>query len=229
MKKGKNEGNKKEINEKEILITVLVLGDRCTGKSSFINAYLDGSFYYYTDIRVNQQSFKTIDSPEGKILFSILEYDGTIRPINEMSILPAFDHFPSYREVFMIYNRKFDYIILLYDSTRRETFEGLNEYLELIKKNEKQDPLKIYLFGTKSDKFEDIKVSEEEGKKFAEERNINFKPIAFGEEDGIKNIEELFNDIATHYITTDSFKKQKQKIEEEAKKEESKKKKCNIQ
>ncbi len=131
MKKGKNEGNKKEIN---ILITVLVLGDRNTGKSSFIKAYLDGYFSNYGDVRINQPSFKTLDSPEGKILFTILEYDGTVKPMNEMSILPSFDHFPSYREVFLTYKRKFDYIILLYDSTERGTFEELNEYLELIKK-----------------------------------------------------------------------------------------------
>jgi len=227
MKKGKNEGNKKEIN---ILITVLVLGDRNTGKSSFIKAYLDGYFSNYGDVRINQPSFKTLDSPEGKILFTILEYDGTVKPMNEMSILPSFDHFPSYREVFLTYKRKFDYIILLYDSTERGTFEELNEYLELIKKNERQDPLKIYLLGTKSDKFENRKVSEEEGKKFAEERNMNFKPITCLGEDGINNIKEIFNDIAKHYITTDSFKKQKQKIDEEAKKEEeSRKKQCNIQ
>ena len=74
-------------------------------------------------------------------------------------------------------------------------------------------------------------MSEEEEKKSAEERNINFIPIENSEKYGneINYITEIFNDIATHYITTDSFNKQKQKIDEEAKKEESKKKKCSIQ
>ena len=81
---------------------ILVLGDSYIGKSTFIKAYLDGIFSYYDALIVYQPSFKTLDSPEGKILFCISEYNGTIRPINEMSILPSFDHFPTYREVFLI-------------------------------------------------------------------------------------------------------------------------------
>ena len=87
------------------------MGDEFTGKSSLINYYLNGYFSYSENIYSVFDS-KTIDTTEGKITLIFSEYDGRIPPINELWLLPAFDHFTSYREVFSIYNIKMDYIII---------------------------------------------------------------------------------------------------------------------
>ena len=238
MKKEKKKEKKKDEEEKEeiepkIYVHVLILGDECTGKSSLINYYLEG-YFSYSENRYSGYGSKTIDTTEGKITLIFSEFDGRVRPINEMCILPAFDHFPSYREVFSIYNRKMDYIILLYDVTNKRSFEGLNEYLELIQKNKSQNPKKIYILATKTDVFEEkIKVTIEEGQKFAEEKNLFFQPVSCIDSYGRENIEKVFKDVANHYITTEDYLKKKEENkkkqeEEEKKKQEEKKHKCII-
>ena len=62
-------------------------------------------------------------------------------------------------------------IILSYDITKQNSFKNLRNWLQQIKAN---PSTKIVLIGTKSDKINDRAISEEEGKKLADEFNIGF-------------------------------------------------------
>ena len=225
----KTHENKEKTSIKlKIYIHILVMGDLYTGKSSLIRLYKDNCFFETGNMLYLQPVCKDVETPKGKITLFIREYDGRIRPINE-SVLLLFDHFPSYRELFLHYSLQLDYIILLFDSTKRSSFEGINEYLELIKKRTTK-PLKIYLLGTKYDKYKDLQVTIEEAEKFAKDNNIKFSPVSCKTEFGIDNIKQIFNDIANHYINTESFEEQMNKKEKEAKLFHDKNgKKCSIQ
>ena len=220
-KKGKTEDIKEEI---KIYISVLVLGDEFTGKSSLINFYKTQIFLKTNRITTFIPVFKEVDTPKGKVTFHISEYSGRICPMNE-SILLSFDHFPNYRELFLKYSGIIDYIILLYDSTNRRSFEGLSEYLKYIEQKRKK-PIKVYILGTKYDLI-DNKVSIEDAENFCKSQNIDFKPVSCVTSEGRDNINNTFNDIANHFVTTELYKEKLEK-EEKKIKEAKKKAKCNI-
>ncbi|XP_026194450.1 uncharacterized protein LOC34624460 [Cyclospora cayetanensis] len=67
------------------------------------------------------------------------------------------------------YYRSADGFVLVYDATRRESFEHLNKWVAQIKEHHALGPSTVLLLvGNKADLEEEIAVSEEEGRRFAE-------------------------------------------------------------
>ena len=128
-------------------------------------------------------------------------------------------------------------VVLVYDITNKESFEDLkNVWFNDLKRNgEKYTVLAIV--GNKSDMFEMEAVTEEEGRKFAEEANAIFMLVSAKNGD---NIENLFRIVANKYldpffqdmieemtkINEGSVKIQKHTKEEEDKIKKSRKKGC---
>ena len=71
-----------------------------------------------------------------------------------------------------LYKNK-DGFLLIYDITKRKSFEGLNHWIEQINNNSIKD-VPIILLGNKSDLNSTREVSTEEGEKLAQEKGYNF-------------------------------------------------------
>ena len=86
--------------------------------------------------------------------------------------------------------------MLVYDNTRRDSFEKLKEFwIKKLKENAPSDII-LALVANKSDNYEKEVVSLKEGKELAQEINAIFKStsamLAYGIEDLFKSIGEKF-------------------------------------
>ena len=99
-------------------------------------------------------------------------------------------------------------VILVYDITNRESFDDLQSlwYNDLKRYGEKYSVLGIV--GNKSDLFENEVVSEEEARKFAEDKNAEFMLVSAKTGDNINN---LFNVLVNKYLDP-SFQEQIEEV-----------------
>ena len=98
--------------------------------------------------------------------------------------------------------------LLVYDITRRETFDHLTTWLEDCKKYSTQD-ITIMLIGNKADLENSRVVSTEEGKAFAEKNGIFFyetssKTAQNVDEAFINVAKEIFDKVESHKIILES-------------------------
>ena len=83
-------------------------------------------------------------------------------------------------------------VLLIFDITKRDTFEKLDYWLTDLQENsDNLDYLFIYLIGNKNDLEAERKVSTEEANKFAQEKNLSY--IEVSAKTGF-NIKKLFDE-----------------------------------
>jgi len=80
----------------------------------------------------------------------------------------------TYRSLTRIFFKNSIIVILVYDITSRKTFEELEYWYQQVK-NELSNEFVLAVVGNKKDLFTEMKVTEDEGKKFAEEKGAKFK------------------------------------------------------
>ena len=79
-----------------------------------------------------------------------------------------------YRSLTKIFFKNAIIVLLIYDITSRKTFEELEYWYQQVK-NELGNEFLLAIVGNKKDLFIDMKVTEEEGKKYADEKGAKFK------------------------------------------------------
>jgi Ras-related protein Rab-2A len=107
----------------------------------------------------------------------------------------------SFRAITRSYYRNTAGVLLVYDITRRETFQYLESWLEECVENSDQN-LTIVLVGNKCDLEDDRAVSVEEGQNFADQHGLLF--IETSAKTSV-NVEEAF--VRTAQIIYDKYKK----------------------
>ena len=134
---------------------LILLGDHRVGKTSIISKYLSEEFpkKYEKTIRVHK-------------FVKPLEIKGETKNIGIYDSSAEITESSYGIKCFTIC----DGIFVLYDSTKRESFENIDNWINYIKKSNKTLP--IILIGNKSDLKREI--GEEEGRKKAEELEIDF-------------------------------------------------------
>jgi Ras-related protein Rab-2A len=105
----------------------------------------------------------------------------------------------SFRSITRSYYRGAAGALLVYDITRRETFNHLTRWLEEARQNANQSMV-IMLIGNKSDLDHRRQVSKEEGEQFAREHNLIFletsaKTAANVEEAFINTAQKIYENI----------------------------------
>ena len=165
-----------------ITCKVVLLGEAGVGKTSIISRYVTNTF---SDVLMSTTgaSFATkkveID-PEHKIKFQIWDTAGQER----------------FRSLAKIFYQNAAVAVLVYDITRRDSFEKLKEFwIKELKENAPSDII-LAIAGNKSDNYEFEVVSLKEGKDLAQEINAIFKStsamLSHGIEDLFKLIGEKF-------------------------------------
>ena len=172
-----------EENDEYITCKIVLLGESGVGKTSIISRYVSNKFSEVL-MSTTGASFATkkveIDQ-DHKIKFQIWDTAGQER----------------FRSLAKIFYQNASVAILVYDITKRKTFEKIREiWIEEIKNNAPPDII-LALAGNKSDMYESEAVTLNEGKELAKEITAIFKStsamLAYG-------IDELFTDIAKKFI-----------------------------
>ena len=162
---------------------VVLLGETGVGKTSIISRYVTNKF---SDVLMSTTgaSYATkkieIDS-EHKIKLQIWDTAGQEK----------------FRSLAKIFYQNSSVAVLVYDITRRDTFEKIKDYwIKEIKDNAPSDII-IAIAGNKSDNYEYEEVDMKEAKQFASEINAIFKLTSARFANGV---DELFNEIANKFI-----------------------------
>ena len=176
-------------NEK---LTLFLLGNSAVGKTSFISKYVNNNFSDNYISTVGIDFFcKTMKLSTGEDI-TLKFYDTAGQEV--------------YRSISYNLVKSADGIFLLYDITKRKTFDAIYNWIESIK-NIKEDKFPVILIGNKCDIEEERDIDKEEGQKLADENGFPF--IETSCKDGI-NIEE-----SVKLLVSDIIEKKKLERENE--------------
>eukprot|EP01103_Thecamoeba_quadrilineata_P005295 TRINITY_DN15112_c0_g1_i1.p1 TRINITY_DN15112_c0_g1~~TRINITY_DN15112_c0_g1_i1.p1 ORF type:complete len:213 (-),score=30.38 TRINITY_DN15112_c0_g1_i1:48-686(-) len=140
------------------LFKYIIIGDSGVGKSCLLLQFVDGRFQQGHDLTIGVEfgaRMVTIDNK--KIKLQIWDTAGQ----------------ESFRSITRSYYRGAAGALLVYDITRRETFNHLTTWLEDARQHSTFE-MTIMLIGNKSDLDKKREVSFEEGVQFAKENNLIF-------------------------------------------------------
>ena len=172
-----------EENDDFTVCKVVLLGETGVGKTSIISRYVHNNFSEVL-MSTTGASFATkkleIDS-EHKIKFQIWDTAGQER----------------FRSLAKIFYQNASVAVLVYDITRRDTFDKIkNFWVKEIKENAPSDII-LALAGNKSDNYENEVVNLSEGKKLAKEIDAIFQATSAMLSHGI---DELFLSIGKKFM-----------------------------
>eukprot|EP00124_Ichthyophonus_hoferi_P004031 Ihof_evm3s399 gene=Ihof_evmTU3s399 len=159
------------------LFKYIIIGDTGVGKSCLLLQFTDRRFQPVHDLTIGVEfgaRMVTIDNKQIKL--QIWDTAGQ----------------ESFRSITRSYYRGAAGVLLVYDITRRETFNHLTTWLEDARQHSSTD-MAIMLIGNKSDLDARRKVSREEGEAFAKEHGLIFLETSAKTAD---NVEEAFMDTA---------------------------------
>ena len=168
------------------VIKISLLGDTTVGKTSIKNVYFEGKF---SDDMLLTAGFhkeeKIVELNNGnKIIAKIWDTAGQEK----------------FRSMVLQTLKNGQGIVLVYDVTKRETFNNLKNWLDEI--NKITTKVCIILFGNKCD-VDDRAVTEEEAKQFANENGIAYIETSAKENINIeKGFSQVINDTYAKYGAT---------------------------
>ncbi len=169
----------------EYAYKLILGGEGAVGKTSMVHRFVEDSFEtdykatIGTSIMKKECDFETLNS---SVRFVIWDLAGQ-------------QQFARVRQSYLANARAG---ILVYDVTRKKTYEKVKDWFDEIKKNTKE--ISLILVGNKIDLVEDREVSPEEGRELAEELSLSY--IETSAKTG-ENIEDAFRMLALQLIKKD--------------------------
>ena len=176
-----------EINNEGIKI--VLIGESGVGKTSIIERFIENKFEENIDPSLGGSFFeKVLLFNDGeKLTFDIWDTAGQER----------------YRALTQIFYKNAKVAILVYDITRQNSYNELTKFwFNKVKENSNSDII-LVLAANKLDLAELEEVNEDDAKKFAKEKNIDFFSVSAKNDYGI---EKLFTEIAKKITGRDDFK-----------------------
>lgn len=158
-----------------IKFKLIVVGDQATGKSCILNRFVNDTFdeHYQATIGLDFQS-KNVKINDQDVRLILYDTAGQEK----------------FRSLIPMYIREAQIILMIYDITRKESFESMPKWFDDVSDVKTTDAV-YALIGNKTDLESERKVSKEEGQKFAEEKNMIFAEVSAKSGDGF---EDLFNE-----------------------------------
>ena len=172
---------KKEIPKFKIIF----LGDQGTGKSCILNRFVDDKFdeNYQATVGLDFQSKNVkIDNQD----IHLLLYDTAGQE--------------KFRSLIPMYTRDANIIMLVYDITRKESFNNIPIWIKDLT-NININEVIVCIVGNKIDLIEKREVTNEEGQKFGEEHDFIFQEVSAKTGDGFSELfyKSLFEKIRTKF------------------------------
>ncbi len=162
------------IDNNEITLKILLLGDTTVGKTSILLKYTDGYFptTYVSTIGVEYKA-KKLNINGNAINLQIWDTAGQER----------------FKSITQSYLKGADGILYVYDITQKKTFDNLKHWIKDSEESNQNQNFKKIIIGNKIDREIERKVPKESLKKFCDERKLKgFEASAkFGD-----NIDESF-------------------------------------
>ena len=196
---------------------LIFLGDQNVGKSCILNRFMNDTFKedYQATIGLDFQSKNVqIDNQD----IHLLLYDTAGQE--------------KFRSLIPMYTRDANIVLLVYDTTSKDTFMHLSDWLNDLT-NLKKEEIIFALVGNKIDITDKREVTPEEGEKFAEEQRFIFQEVSAKTGEGFSDLfyKSLFERIRVKFRPggqqpTTEVNDIKFNIEQQAKKSESKRKCC---
>ena len=174
----------------DYIIKLLTLGETEVGKTSIVLRYSDDKFHDNKIATIGIDfKIKIIKKGNEKIKVSIYDTAGQER----------------FKNIVKHYYKGANGVLLIYDITKRDTFEKLEFWLEDLKENsDNLNNLFIYLIGNKNDLEERREVDFEEANKFAKEKNIPYIEVSAKTGNNIKKLfDEMIKGTLTKIITNE--------------------------
>ena len=142
----------------QYLFKYIIIGDSGVGKSCLLLQFTDKRFEASHDLTIGVEFGARMVTIEGKpVKLQVWDTAGQ----------------ESFRSITRSYYRGAAGALLVYDVTRRETFEHLQTWLDDCKENSNMN-LSILLIGNKTDLADKREVPEDEGRRFAEKNGLLF-------------------------------------------------------
>ena len=167
-------------NNDEKNIKIVLLGG-AVGKTAIINKYINENYSLYKIPISSQYQEKTIWVRGKNVNLEIWDTSGQ----------------EAYRSLNKLFVKNSKIVVLVYDITRKTTFEDLQYWYDFLK-NELGEDIILGLAGNKSDLFECEEVSLEEGRECAENWGAVFSLLSAKEDK--RGIEEFFTKLVIKYL-----------------------------
>ena len=146
----------------DILYKIVIIGDSGVGKSNILSRYVRDEFSMDTKATVGVEfGSKIISINNQQIKIQIWDTAGQEK----------------YKSVSTIYYKGAKGALLVYDISRKETFNNLNRWINEIKNNSDEN-INILLIGNKCDLEEVRQISQEEAFEKAKEINASFLEVS---------------------------------------------------
>ena len=176
------------------IFRICLLGDSSVGKTSLLTRYSEGKIIekYNSPIGVD---FKVVTLKLNDVISKVHIWDTAGQE--------------RFKSIAINYFRNSHGFIFVYDISNRESFENLNNWIELAFSNN-QNSIINFLIGNKSDLNDERKVSEDEGKQFAIQKKFVFMETSAKDNINVDKVFEFFT-----YKLIDYFSKNKTKYNNE--------------
>ena len=190
-------------------VKIILLGESGVGKTSIINRYLNNEFASESLSTLGSYtSKKEIIKNKTKYLLDIWDTSGQ----------------EQYHSITNLFINGSDIVILVYSIDSKSSFTGLDFWYNSVMEKLGNDNFILAIVGSKSDLALEEQVSEEEGKKFAEEKKAKFKLVSAKID--LKGINTLFDSLMDEYISISKNKNHSEKVVVSKPKKSKKKKLC---